>query len=127
MNAIYGKRRTTGMEKEMRELYIEGLAIHGGPDHALATREGAAKRWFRGVRRPAIEPRNAFDWGADAVVFVGRQHRWQRYSEPSADPAGSENPACVRCLHAENREGSRSLACRDGGAGRAGKAKAVIP
>ena len=32
----------------MRELYIEGLAIHGGPDHALATREGAAKRWFRG-------------------------------------------------------------------------------
>ena len=48
LNAIYGKRRTTGMEKEMRELYIEGLAIHGGPDHALATREGAAKRWFRG-------------------------------------------------------------------------------
>ena len=23
----------------------------------------------RGARRPAVEPRNAFDWGADAVVF----------------------------------------------------------
>jgi hypothetical protein len=38
----------------MKELYIEGLAIYGGPDHALATREGAAKRWIRGARRPAI-------------------------------------------------------------------------
>jgi hypothetical protein len=69
LNAIYGKRRTTGMRKGMKESYVEDLASHGGPGHALATREGAAKRWFQGVRRPAIEPRNAFDWGADAVVF----------------------------------------------------------
>jgi hypothetical protein len=67
--AEYGKRRTTGMRKGMKESYVEDLASHGGPGHALATREGAAKRWFQGVRRPAIEPRNAFDWGADAVVF----------------------------------------------------------
>jgi hypothetical protein len=33
----------------------------------------------------------------------------------------------VRSLHAENREVSRSPACGDGRAGRAGKAKAVIP
>jgi hypothetical protein len=33
----------------MKESYIEDLASHGGPDHALATREGAAKRWI-GVR-----------------------------------------------------------------------------
>jgi hypothetical protein len=69
LNAVYGKRRTTGMRKGMKESYVEDLASHGGPGHALATREGAAKRWFQGVRRPAIEPRNAFDWGADAVVF----------------------------------------------------------
>ena len=36
----------------MRESDIEDLASHGGPDHALATREGAAKRWNRGTRRP---------------------------------------------------------------------------
>ena len=40
------------MKKGMKESYIEGLAIHGGLDHALATREGAAKRWIRGARGP---------------------------------------------------------------------------
>ena len=29
----------------MKEFYIEDLASHDGPAHALATREGAAKRW----------------------------------------------------------------------------------
>ncbi len=38
------------MEKEMRTLYIEDLASHGGPSHALASREGAAKRWQGYVR-----------------------------------------------------------------------------
>ncbi len=33
----------------MEESYVEDLASHGGPGHALAFREGAAKRWF-GVR-----------------------------------------------------------------------------
>src|ERR1700682_2223742 len=46
------KRRTTGMEKGMEESYGEDLASHDGPVHALATREGAAKRWIRGARRP---------------------------------------------------------------------------
>ena len=32
LNAIYGKRRTTGMGKGMRGSYIEGVAIHGGPE-----------------------------------------------------------------------------------------------
>ena len=123
-----GKRRTTGMKKGMKELYTEGLAIHGGPDHALATREGAAKRWAGVHTGRAMEPRNCvIDRGADAVADVGRQHRWWRFREPSVDPAGSENQACVRSLHAENREVSRSPACGDGRAGRAGKAKAVIP
>jgi hypothetical protein len=97
LNAIYGKRRTTGMKKGMKESYIEDLANHDGPDHALATRKGAAKRWIRGARRPAIEPRNAFDRGADAIVDDGRQHRWRRFREPSAGPAGSENP-CMRVI-----------------------------
>jgi hypothetical protein len=92
------------MTKGMKESYIEVVARHGGPDHTLATREGAAKRWNRGARRPAIEPRNGVVRGADAVGNDGRQHRWRRFREPSADPAGSENPACVRSLHAENRE-----------------------
>ncbi len=33
----------------MEESDIEDVASHGGPGHALATREGAAKRWIRGT------------------------------------------------------------------------------
>ena len=58
----------------------------------------------------------------------GRQHRERRFREPSADPAGSENP-CMRAYFSmcENREVSRSPVQVDGRAGRAGKAQAVIP
>jgi hypothetical protein len=84
------------MKKGMEESYIEDLANRDGPDHALATREGAAKRWIRGARRPAMQPRNGVFRGADAFMTRGRQHRWRRFREPSADPAGSENPSmCV--------------------------------
>jgi hypothetical protein len=75
----------------MRESYVEDLASHDGPVHALATREGAAKRWVRGAHRPAIEPRNRFNRGADVIDVNGRQYRGRRFGEPSADPAGSEN------------------------------------
>ena len=80
------------MKKGMEESYIDDLASHDGPAHALVTREGAAKRWMRGARRPAIQPRNGHYRGADVLWISGRQHRWRRYREPSADPAGSENP-----------------------------------
>ena len=74
------KRRATGMKKGMEESYIEDLANRDGPVHALAFREGAAKRWFRGACRPAIEPRNRQHRGADVLWISGRQHRWQRYA-----------------------------------------------
>ena len=32
------------MEEEMKELYVEGLATHGGPESSSTTREGVAKR-----------------------------------------------------------------------------------
>jgi hypothetical protein len=92
LNAIYGKRRTTGMRKGMKESYIEVLATHGGPEPCVGDPRGRSEALDRGARRPAIEPRNAFGRGADAIVDVGRQHRWRRFREPSADPAGSENP-----------------------------------
>jgi hypothetical protein len=31
------------MEKEMRELYIEGLATHGGPEPCIGVREGVGE------------------------------------------------------------------------------------
>jgi hypothetical protein len=55
------------MEKEMRELYIEGLATHGGPEPCVDVREGVGEA-LEGVRAgQAIEPRNQGVRGADAV------------------------------------------------------------
>lgn len=85
------------MKKGMEESYIEDLASCDGPDHALATREGAAKRWLRGARRPVMQPRNGQYRGADVLWISGRQHCWRRFREPSADPAGSKNP-CMRVI-----------------------------
>jgi hypothetical protein len=74
------------------------------PSHALAFREGAAKRWT-GVRAGwAIEPRNKRVRGADAVELGGRQHRRRRYRESSTDPARSENLCMCGIFMRENRE-----------------------
>ena len=57
------------MEKEMRELYIEGLATHGGPEPCIGVREGVGEA-LEGVRAGrAIEPRNQGVRGADAVNY----------------------------------------------------------
>ena len=51
----------------MRELYIEGVAIHDGPESCVGVREGAGEA-LTGVRAGwAIEPRNQAIRGADAV------------------------------------------------------------
>ena len=92
----------------MKELYIEGVAIHGGPESCVGAREGAGEA-LTGVRAGwAIEPRNHHLRGADAVSRGGRPHRRQRYRELPADPARSKN----LCMHGislrENREVPRS-------------------
>jgi hypothetical protein len=74
------------------------------PSHALAFREGAAKRWT-GVRAGwAIEPRNKRVRGADVVELGGRQHRRRRYRESSTNPARSENLCMYGIFMRENRE-----------------------
>jgi hypothetical protein len=94
----------------MRELYIEGVAIHGGPESCVGAREGDGEA-LTGVRVGwAIEPRNHLLRGADAVPRGGRQHRGRRYREPSADPARSENPCMRGIFMRENREIQRSPA-----------------
>jgi hypothetical protein len=57
----------------MRTLYIEGVAIHGGPESCAVVREGAGEG-LAGVRAgSAIEPRNQGFRGADVVKRGGRQ------------------------------------------------------
>jgi len=63
------------MEKEMRTLYVEGLAPYDGPESCVDVRKGGGEA-LTGVRTGwAIEPRNQRDWGADVVKQCGRQHR----------------------------------------------------
>jgi len=92
----------------MRELYIEGLAIHGGPESCVGVREGVGEA-LTGVRTGwAIEPRNLRVQGADAVAMSGRQHRRRRYRESPGSPARSKNLCMYGISACENRESPRS-------------------
>jgi len=93
----------------MKESYIEVLATHGGPEPCVGDPRGRSEALDRGARRPAIEPRNGFVRGADAVIDVGRQHRWRRFREPSGSPAGSENPRM--CAISSCSRTGRSCVC----------------
>jgi hypothetical protein len=92
LNAVYGKRRTTGMKEGNERVLRRRSSSPRRPRPCVGDPRGRSEALDRGARRPAIEPRNAFDRGADAFVDDGRQHRWRRFREPSVDPAGSENP-----------------------------------
>jgi hypothetical protein len=112
----------------MKGSYFDGLAIHDGPEPCADARDGVGEALDRGARRPAIEPRNRQVRGADAVENDGRQHRGRRFREPSADPAGSENP-CMRAISPCSRTGrshGHPLVVMVGRVVR-GRPKAVIP
>jgi RNA-directed DNA polymerase len=88
----------------MRELCVEGVAIHDGPESCVGVCEGEGEA-LTGVRAGwAIEPRNQRVRGADAVKQSGRPHRRQRYRELSADPARSKNLCMYGISMRENRE-----------------------
>ena len=46
------------MEKEIQELYIEGLATHGGPESCVGIREGDGEALTGVGAGWAMEPRN---------------------------------------------------------------------
>ncbi len=109
----------------MRELYIEGLATHGGPESCVGVREGDGEA-LTGVRAGwAIEPRNQGVRGADAVKQAGRQHRWRRYTRAVSGPRAVEEPVHARNLHAREPGGPTIARPGDGRAGRSGNAEAV--
>ena len=92
------------MEKEMRELYIEGIATHDDPEPCVGVRKGVGEALVGAHVGRAIEPRKNLGPGCRRFQICGRQHRRQRYRELPAGPARSKNP-CMRGISMrENRE-----------------------
>ena len=109
----------------MRELYIEGVATHDGPESCVNVREDGGEA-LTGVRAGrAIEPRNHLSgvptpspwWKATPLAALSRV---------AGGPRAVGEPGHVRNLHA--REPGEPVPARlaDHQAGRPGNAEAVI-
>jgi hypothetical protein len=92
------------MEKEMRELYVEGVAIHGGPESCAVVREGGGEA-LTGVRAGQLLSRERIEFGvptpcteAEGNIGGGAMR------EPWSDPARSENLCMYGISMRENRE-----------------------
>jgi len=92
------------MEEEMRELYIEGVATHDGPESCVGVREDGGEALTGACVGWAIEPRNHLVRGADVVSRDGRPHHRPRYRKLPVDPARSENLCMRGTSMRENRE-----------------------
>ena len=112
----------------MEESYVEDLASHDGPVLALAFREGAAKRWIRGARRPGYSAPKWGRLGCRCGHGTRKAIPLAAFWRAVSGPCGVEDPVHARDLFMlRTGEVSRSPACGDGRAGRAGKAKGRNP
>ena len=89
----------------MRGLYIEGVAIHGGPESCVGVREGVGEALTGGVWAGLLSREMSLVWGADALITSGRPRRRRRYRESSGDPARSKNPGTHVDPHAREPGG----------------------
>jgi hypothetical protein len=88
----------------MKTLYVEGVANHDGPEPCVDVPQGRGEALDRGMRRPAIEPRNQQDRGADAVLEAEGHTVSSATRELLGDPARSETLCMRRISVRENRE-----------------------
>lgn len=109
----------------MKELYIEGIATHDGPEPCAGARKDVSEALSRGTCRPAIEPRNHLVRGADVVNLDGRQHRGRRYARVVSGPRAVLEPVHARNLRARDPGGPTIARSPDQRSGRPGKAKAA--
>lgn len=94
----------------MKVSYIEGLAIHDGPESCIDDRKvggealtGERAGWVlsREIHAP---PQGGLLRGADALEISGRPHPGRRFGETPRDPARSETPRMYGGTSYGNRE-----------------------
>ena len=108
----------------MEELYVEGVAIHGGPESCVGAREGAGEALTGARVGRAIEPRNKqfgvptpFRWlEGNTTSGVMRVAGW---------PRAVKEPWHVRNLQVREPGEPTVRPSVDHRAGRSGNAKAV--
>ncbi len=113
------------MEEEMEELYVEGLATHGGPESCVDDLRGRGEALTGARAGRAIEPRN--QWSGVPTLFHRRKATpLAALSRAVRGPRAVKEPGHVRNLHA--REPGEPVPARlpDQRAGRSGNAEAVI-
>ena len=95
----------------MKELYIEGVAIHGGPESCVDVREGVGEA-LAGVRVGGLLSRENSSSGCRRRTTGRKATSPVAVCEWPADPARSENPGMRGISMCENREARRSPASR---------------
>ena len=101
-----GKRRTTGMEKEMRVLYIDGVAICSmALSRASAAREGGGEASVGVVQAGLLSRVMEQHSGVPTPSSLAEGHTVSSaIASCLGDPARSKNLCMYEALHAENRE-----------------------
>ena len=109
----------------MEELYVEGLAPHGGPQSCVDDPRGRGEALAGARAGRAIEPRNQLS-GVPTLSRLWKAQPLAALSRAVRGPRAVKEPGHVRNLHA--REPGEPVPARlpDQRAGRSGNAEAVI-
>jgi len=109
----------------MEELYVEGVATHGGPESCVVVCEGGGEA-LTGVRAGrAIEPRNEH-FGVPTLSERRKATSAAAISRGAVGPRVVKEPGHVRNLHAREPGDPAPARAVDQRAGRPGNAEAVI-
>src|SRR5437870_3535034 len=88
------------MGKEMKELYVEGIATHDGPESCVGARKGDGEALTGGVRvGRAIEPRNQLI-GVPMLSKRPKATSPAALSQAAGGPRAVREPVQARNLHA---------------------------
>ena len=109
----------------MEELYVEGLATHGGPESCVDVPRGRGEALTGARAGRAIEPRNQYS-GVPTLSTRWKATLPAALARAAGGPRAVGEPGHVRNLHA--REPGEPVSARpaDHRSGRPGNAEAVI-